>query len=116
MSDLFNTVLGNMERLADEGKITRPAGGFATKIRNQIRKTSRKVDPIVPVPVRALVDFHNNGTGSRHNTAPALIQAGSTVYLKRQVNGFLYIMPFEMAGSGFEMCKDAVEGKHYEFI
>jgi hypothetical protein len=117
MSDPFSTVLGNMERLAREGKITRPPGGFTSKIMKQIRNTSRGELPFLKaIPVRLLVDMANKGTDSRHNSGPKMFKAGETVYVKRQGNGFLYIVPFEMAGSGFEMCKDAVEGKHYEFI
>lgn len=115
MSAFDNAKAGLGAILAARGK---DINDYVVKIRPQIRNTSRgELPPHGTVPVRALVDFVNNEYrdkncrgGGKH------FKAGSTVYLRREVNGFLSIMPFELAGQGFEMCKDAVEGKHYEFI
>lgn len=88
----------------------------AGQIRPQIRNTSRNLNPIEKIPVKLLVSLNNKGQGSRHYQGPDQFQPNDTVYASRSVNGFIYLYPFEMAGSGFEIHKDAVEGVHYEFI
>ena len=43
-------------------------------------------------------------------------EVGDTVYAKLMPDGLVKLMPFERAGSGCELVKDAREGEHFEFV
>lgn len=101
-------------RLTQQGSSTiLPQPG---RILPQIRETSRSFSVLQKVEVRLLVPLQNKGRDSRHNSGPSSFAVGDTVYASLHVNGFIYLYPFAMAGSGFELKKDAAEGIHYEFI
>lgn len=87
-----------------------------TRIRMQIRETSRPFQYLERVEVKLLVPMNNKGQESRHYQGPDQFQPGDIVYAGRDVRGFIVLYPFKMAGAGFELIRDAIEGKHYEFI
>ena len=47
---------------------------------------------------------------------PKPIQSGDTAYIRLEnYDGNAYLYPFPMAGSGYELVNDAIEGVHYNF-
>lgn len=111
----IDAICDNLNRIRREKGHTGP-DIKPQRIRMQIRDTSRPFNPMEKVAVRALVPIDNKGEDSRHYQGPKQFQPGDTVYAARDFRGFICLYPFEMAGSGFELVRDAIEGKHYEFI
>lgn len=118
---LFDTVYRNMERLHAEGKMSHHPSQYVGRIRPQIRDTSiGELSPLQPYKVKALMTFNHptvhNKDGSVSKRQPAPFKPGDILWAKREVNGWIRLYPFELAGTGWEMVKDAIEGKHYEFV
>jgi len=89
------------------------------KIIPQKRPTSVPLELFRAVPVTVLVGYqpypHYKRHGSLAKRQPKPVPAGSRAYVKLHVTGEINIVPFEMAGTGFEIVKDAEEGVHFSF-
>jgi len=114
MPDAFDTVLANLKSL---GLVDKDFAG--TPITPQRHPTSVKLEVLRAVPVTLLVGatlptvYTRAGTPAKRQPSP--LRPGDPAYAKLHVDGFVNIVPFERAGSGYELVKDAREGVHYEF-
>lgn len=84
------------------------------KLQPAQRQYSRHLDWLKKVPVRLLIE----ATGKEHHRAkkPTSFKIGTTVYASLGPDGIVRLFPFEMAGTGYELVTDAIEGHHFEFI
>lgn len=115
MENAFDVVLGNMKRLG------MAAPDFqGTPMKPQVHATSHQLRVLDAVPVRTLQPHPQPSVRLRSGAAarrqPRPFEAGDTVYAKLMPDGLVKLMPFERAGSGYEMVTDAREGEHFEFI
>lgn len=89
------------------------------KIIPQKRPTSKQLQLLEAVPCKVLVGYQPSPIYTRAGTLakrqPKYVEPGSHAYVKLQTNGEISIMPFAMAGSGYEIVDDAEEGVHFEF-
>lgn len=85
----------------------------------QIRPTSLPVNHYRAKPVILLIGYQPTPVyrrdGQLAKRQPAYVKPGSRQYVKLDGDGTLKIMPFEMAGTGYEIVKDAEEGVHFKF-
>ena len=115
MENAFDAVLANMKRLG----MVRP-DFQGTTMKPQVHPTSQPLQVLVPQPVRTLnahprqVERLVSGRPARRQPKP--FAPGETVYAKLMPDGLIKLMPFSMAGSGYELVKDAREGEHFAFM
>lgn len=78
------------------------------------RQYSRPLQSLQKVPVRLLVASE----GKPHHRAkkPTTLAVGTTVYASLGPDGTVRLFPFMMAGTGYEIVTDAIEGKDFEFF
>lgn len=90
------------------------------KIIPQIRPTTQKLGFKDAIAVKLLVGAPATPTytraGALTKRQPSPYTPGDTVWASLQFDGTIALMPFAMAGSGYEIIKDAEEGVHFEFI
>jgi hypothetical protein len=110
----FDTVLANMKSL---GLVDEDFQG--APITPQIHPTSVPLEVLRAVPVTLLVEARLPTVHTRAGTVakrqPAPLAIGDPAYVKLDVNGLVNVVPFERAGTGYELVKDAREGVHYAF-
>jgi hypothetical protein len=93
----------------------------AVRLVPQIRPTSRKLTYFTHVPVKLLVGpislpttYTKKGTPHKHQPHPKRV--GDIVWVSLREDGTLALYPFEFAGEGYELVKDAEEGVHFFFV
>lgn len=110
----FDVVLGNMKRL---GMVD--ANFKGTPIEKQKRPTSVPMTFLqaIPVFVKVPLDLPVAYTkaGAPRKVQPRPLRIGDRAYVKLDGKGLINIVPFERAGMGYELVKDAQEGVHFEF-
>jgi hypothetical protein len=91
------------------------------KILQQKRRTSRAMTLFRPRkvvlkvgPLPAAPAYTRMGVLKKRQPKPHV--KGDILYAKLWADGCINLYPFELAGSGYEIIKDAVEGVHYEFV
>jgi hypothetical protein len=116
--DLFNTVLTNINRIAAKHGHPPIIPG---RIIPQKRQTSKQMDfrdahevKLLVGPIPATPKYTRAGNLAKRQPTPH--KKGDILYAKLNFDGNVNIYPFAMAGSGYEIIKDAIEGTHYEFI
>jgi hypothetical protein len=113
MDELFDHVL-SVIRSMDGGRDFQPA-----PIIPQKRPTSVPLPLLEGVPVTLLVEMRlatvMTRAGRPAKRQPPPYAPGDPAYAKLKPNGQVHIVPFERAGSGYEMESDAEEGVHYAF-
>lgn len=86
----------------------------------QIRPTSQPIIYWQPSEVKLLVAhpatpvYRKDGQLAKRQPAPW--KPGDQVFARLGFDGLVSLMPFSMAGSGYEIITDAIEGTHYEFM
>lgn len=113
MSDPFDAFV---EALRRRGMDVRPQ-----PLAPQAHPTSRPLAPFTKAQVRLLVGplplptaYTRAGTPRKHQPRP--LQAGDVAYVSRRADGRLTLYPFERAGTGYELLRDAREGTHFVFV
>lgn len=113
MAELFDHVL-SVIRSMEGGRDFQPA-----PIVPQKRPTSVPLPLMEAVPVTLLVEMRlatvMTRAGRPAKRQPSPYAPGDPAYATLQPNGNVHIVPFAMAGSGYEMESDAEEGVHYVF-
>lgn len=87
----------------------------------QVRLTSKSIIYGKKVPIKLLVGPLHMPTeytraGNIAKRQPKPFNINDRAWLKLKFDGTTAIYPFEMAGTGYELVNDAIEGIHYEFI
>lgn len=112
MSDLFDNALRFVQ---DHDPDFKP--GY---VKTQKRPTSLPFEFHTTEPVKLLVEVPSNPVyrkdGELAKRQPGPHQVGETLYAKLDSSGYMHIVPFSMAGQGYEVIDDAIEGVHYEFL
>jgi len=87
----------------------------------QQHPTSKQLMVLNPEPVKLLVGplnyptmYTQRGVPSKKQRRP--LQKGEEAWVTLGVDGLVSIMPFALAGTGYELLRDAREGVHYVFI
>lgn len=58
---------------------------------------------------------HYRRDGELRKHQPKYVEPGSLAYVRLECDGNLKLYPFAMAGTGYEIVHDAIEGEHFEF-
>lgn len=115
MGNAFDVVLANMKRM---GMVKPNFQG--TPMEAQVHPTSRPLEVLRAEPVKTLQSHPRPvvrlASGKPAKRQPKPFEVGDVVYAKLMPDGLIKLMPFSMAGSGYEMVKDAREGEHFTFM
>lgn len=57
--------------------------------------------------------YRRDGELKKHQ--PKYVEPGSVAYVRLECDGNLKLYPFAMAGTGYEIIHDAIEGEHFDF-
>lgn len=109
MSNLFDTIVGNLARVTgmNESDFREQ---YVHKMPDQTQVTSRPFNPRESIEVRLLHDVEETDS-------VRAFEAGEIVYARLYVDGIINLWPFEDAGGGYEMIDGgAEEGVDYEFL
>jgi hypothetical protein len=98
----------------------RPPIPQPVKIIPQVRPTSQAILYWKPSLVKLLVHKEHQVVlrqdGQPMKRQPKPWKPGDKVYARLGADGLISLMPFELAGQGYEIILDAEEGVHYGFI
>jgi len=112
--DLFNTVLTNLRRLGCDVQPA-PIPPITTPLSRPLKRFEDNPVRLLVGPIPLPEVYTKAGHLAKRQPHPK--QIGDIVYLKQSwTEGTLCLYPFSMAGTGYELVKDAREGVHFEFI
>lgn len=86
----------------------------------QVRPTTQPIPYMHPPQVKLLVHQEHQivlrQDGQPAKRQPRAWKPGDKVFARLFADGLVTLMPFKLAGQGYEIITDAVEGIHYAFI